>query len=506
MDILEERVNEISRPKPPNYNRPWLGFLIKRLFDILSAFFGLLFLWPVFLFVAVRIKQDSPGPIYYHGPRSGKNGKVFQIYKFRTMYETSESYSGSNVTSHDDCRVTKLGAWLRDSKVNELPQLWNILKGDMSLVGPRPEHPDIVAGWPAEVRDEILSVRPGITSQASVTYRDEEKLLSSTSVMDEYLTTILPDKLRLDQLYVRYFSLAGDLDVIFMTLTFLLPGFRRKQLPETTLFEGPLQWFLRKIITWFLVDTVVAFCAISLVVVLWRAQKPLDVGFPNMLTIAAGLSGGLAITNTLFGLKRINWRYASPIHVFDIALSTVFAMLCFLVIESVYTDLQLPIPLIFEFGLFSFIGFVGIRYRERLLTGLASRWIRWRAQSRAMGERVLIIGAGDCGQLAIWLMEKSNLSSAFSIVGLVDDDYHKVNQRINGYTVLGTIHDLPEIVNRKSIGLVMFAINKISKCDRDRIMETINRLPVRVLMIPDLLTVVSNYFTKQVKLADQSNG
>jgi lipopolysaccharide/colanic/teichoic acid biosynthesis glycosyltransferase len=503
MDFIDKQVTNREKKFPVLSERPKISFLMKRLFDVIGSCIGLFLIWPFLLFFAIRLKIDSPGPAYYQGPRSGKNGRIFQIYKFRTMYECPESYAGAQVTSQDDNRITKYGAWLRDTKINELPQLWNILKGDMSFVGPRPEHPDIVAQWSEEVQREILSVRPGITSPASVTYRNEEKLLSSTNVMDDYLQTILPDKLRLDLLYVRHFSVIGDLDVIFMTLTMLLPVLRKKQLPENSLFDGPLKWFVGKFVSWFLVDTVIAFMAISLIVLIWRVQAPFDIGFGRMFLTSACLSLGMSLTNTLFGLKRITWRYASPLHVVDLALSTIVAIVMFSVVAMVYTDLQLPIPLLVEFGLFSFIGFVAIRYRERLITGLASRWIRWRGQSNNIGERVLIIGAGDCGQLAIWLLEKSNLSSVFSIVGLVDDDYSKLNQRINGYQVLGTIHDLPEIISKKSIGLVMFAINKITEKEKKRILKSCQNLPVRILMIPDLLQVVSNYFIQQAKEAKQ---
>jgi FlaA1/EpsC-like NDP-sugar epimerase len=222
-----------------------------------------------------------------------------------------------------------------------------------------------------------------------------------------------------------------------------------------------------------------------------------------MLLITAFLSLILAITNSLLGLKRINWRYASPTHVVDIAISTSIALLIFSLLVVNTFKVNLPVPLIIEFGIFCFFGFVAIRYRERLITGLASRWIRWRAQTNAIGERVVVIGGGDCGQLAIWLLEKSNLSTAFSIIGIVDDDYAKQNQRINGYPVIGTVRDLPELVKQKSIGLVMFAISKISARDRETILQTVRTLPVNVIMIPDLLTVVSEYFTKQAKKAEE---
>ena len=122
----------------------------------------------------------------------GRGGRTFRILKFRTMYETPVSYSGPKVTAHDDPRVTPLGRWLRDTKLNELPQFWNVLKGDMSLVGPRPEDPDIAQSWPAAVRDEILSVRPGITSPASVLYRNEEALLCAEDVFRQYVARAEP--------------------------------------------------------------------------------------------------------------------------------------------------------------------------------------------------------------------------------------------------------------------------------------------------------------------------
>ena len=502
INLIDNQTADHANHNSSAVTRPWLSFFIKRVFDILGAFLGLFFLWPVFAYIAVRIKHDSPGPVYYHGPRTGLNNKVFQIYKFRTMYESPDSYNGSPLTAKNDSRITPFGEWLRDTKINELPQLWNVLKGDMSFVGPRPENPGIADNWPEEVRNEVLSVRPGITSPASVVYRNEEDLLSSQSVMDDYLRTILPEKLRLDQLYVRYYSILGDLDVIFLTLTLLLPMWRTSKVTEHRLFEGPFSWVLRKLISWFLVDTGVAFLSISLVILLWRAFAPLDVGFTRMALIASALALGLAITNTFFGIKNITWRYASPIHVLDLAFSTLVAMLFFVGLSALYSEIQLPAPMLAEFGIFSFFGFVVVRYRERLITGLGSRWIRWRAQSSTLGERVLVIGAGDCGQLAIWLLEKSKLSHLFSIVGLVDDDLRKVNQRVNGIPVLGTMRDLSDIVKKKSIGLVLFAINKISPKERDKILEKVNELPVRVLVIPELLDVLSNYFSKQARKAE----
>ena len=190
----------------PDMKKSPLFNLLFRARDIFIASVGLIFLSPLFVFIAIKIKRDSPGPVFYRGPRVGKDGVPFKILKFRTMYENSASYQGPRITGENDSRVTKVGSWLRETKLNELPQLWNVLTGDMSLVGPRPEDPEIAKTWPQELRREILSIRPGITSPASVLFRDEETMLSSDFLMETYLGAIQPNKLRLDQLYVRCFS------------------------------------------------------------------------------------------------------------------------------------------------------------------------------------------------------------------------------------------------------------------------------------------------------------
>ena len=231
------------------------GDLLKRVFDVLVAAFGLLLLSLVFLYIAWRIKRDSPGPVFYRGRRASRAGGVFDILKFRTMYEHPGSYQGPPITGDDDSRITLLGKWLRDNKLNELPQLWNVLKGEMSLVGPRPEDPEIAAEWPADVRQEVLSVCPGITSPSSVIYRDEEKRLNGAGFMQIYLKDILPSKLRLDQLYVRYHSFSNDLDVLFYTLLILLPRLKKTSPPEESLIVGPFSNFVRRHFRWFAVDT-----------------------------------------------------------------------------------------------------------------------------------------------------------------------------------------------------------------------------------------------------------
>jgi hypothetical protein len=413
------------------------------------------------------------------------------------MYEHIGSYNGTRVTAKDDQRITPFGRWLRDTKMNELPQLWNVLIGEMSFVGPRPEDPDIVATWTEEMRREVLSVRPGITSPASVIYRDEEALLTSQGIMDQYLQSILPEKLRLDQLYVRNHGLINDLDVIFMTFVLLLPKIRKIGVDESTLFSGPLYNFTRRYLSWFVIDTLVAFLSISFVGVLWRFGEPLNLGLGPALGIAIAIALLLGITNTLFGLKRITWRYASPTYVLDLAFSTGISLIILSLLDYyLFTPPLIPLRLIADVGVLTFLGFVVTRYRERIFTGLASRWLAARGQTGALGERVLIIGAGECGELAVWLLKKSRYRNAFAIVGFVDDDFHKQNYKINNYPIMGTTRDIPNLVAKKNIGMILYAISKCSATDRKRILTLCKGTSTRVVIIPNLMKALEESMQK----------
>jgi lipopolysaccharide/colanic/teichoic acid biosynthesis glycosyltransferase len=212
----------------------------KRLFDLVVAASGLFLLCPLFILIAAWLRCDSPGPVFYRGKRVGRLGRVFYILKFRTMHDTARDNAGPRLTAQDDPRITRLGRWLRATKLNELPQLWNVLVGEMSMVGPRPEDPQLCDHWPEEVRHEVLSLRPGITSPASLLYRNEESLLHSDRLMETYFEVILPGKLRLDQRYVRCRSFWLDLDILLWTLWILFIKPRRFPGPrEDQLFSGP---------------------------------------------------------------------------------------------------------------------------------------------------------------------------------------------------------------------------------------------------------------------------
>lgn len=189
---------------------------IKYLFDRTVAFIGLLVLWPVLLVVAVLIRVKMPGgPVIFKQRRVGRNGRLFTMYKFRSM---TVGHGGSSISVAGESRITPLGAKLRRYKLDELPELWNVLIGDMSFVGPRPDVPGYADQLKGEDR-EVLKLRPGITGPASLKYRDEEELLAQQTEPQKYNDEVIfPDKVRINRYYLHHYSFVKDIQMIFCTV------------------------------------------------------------------------------------------------------------------------------------------------------------------------------------------------------------------------------------------------------------------------------------------------
>jgi len=191
--------------------------MIKRLFDIIISFIGLLILLPFLLMLALAILIDSPGGVFYRQVRIGKHEKPFRIFKFRSMRSGSDK-KGLLTVGNTDMRITKVGKFIRKYKLDEFAQLINVLKGDMSLVGPRPEVPKYVDMYNAEQK-EIFKVKPGITDYASIEYSDENELLAQAEDAEKtYIEEIMPAKLKLNRKYIETMSLKTDIQIIWMTL------------------------------------------------------------------------------------------------------------------------------------------------------------------------------------------------------------------------------------------------------------------------------------------------
>jgi len=493
---------------------------LKRLFDISIAFLGLVLSSPVLIFLAWLIKRDSPGPALFRSPRIGRRGRVFRMLKFRTMYERPESYQGTPVTAQDDPRITPVGRWLRDTKLNELPQLWNVLKGEMSLVGPRPEDPQIVETWPEAVRSELLSVRPGMTSPASVLYRDEEGMLHNSHVMEAYLGEILPSKLRLDQLYVRHRSFWGDLDLLFWTFLVLIPQAKTYSPPEEILFVGPIWKLMRRHVSWFAADAVVTFLAMGLTGLIWRSFGPLQIGWDRAIGLALGFALLFSFAGAILGANRIDWSKASATDVFDLLPGAILASAIALLVNhlvhfsypqgegikvGIYWSAEplLPIGMVLTAAGLSVFGFVVLRYRSRLITGLATRWVIWRRPSAA-NEQVLIVGGGETGQFAAWMLSQGNQPVSFRVAGFVDDDLYKQGIRIRGINVLGQRSDIPDLVEKYDIGIIIFAIHNISAKHRNQLLKICSLTPARVTLFPDIPAALGQLISLEREKSESS--
>jgi hypothetical protein len=422
------------------------------------------------------------------------------------MYETAESYLGPKVTSNDDPRVTHIGRWLRDTKINELPQLWNVIRGEMSLVGPRPEDPDIVSEWTDEERSEILSVRPGITSPASVIYHDEEKLIDLRNVMGMYFDEILPKKLRLDMLYARHRSFFADLDILFLTFMIAFPRMLKRSLPDTAFFSGWIHRLANRFVSWMVVDTFTAFLVIVVTGIFYRNQAPLNWGFFPLAVFTIILSFLFGVTNAVWRLDRVVWSRATLQDAIKLLITSgivtfVLMFLNYLQARYVWSPFPaLPQSMLFTIGILTAIGFLFARYRVRFFNSLTGGWSILNNPAVAFGERVIIVGCGEESKLALWLLHRSYFRYAFKIVGMVDDNPTLRGMRVEGCTVLGEVKDLPKLIVQNQVGLLICTI-PTSKLEQ---VKKLNRYYLRIVALDEILGALYQVLLQPVTLMGYS--
>jgi diguanylate cyclase (GGDEF)-like protein len=479
--------------------------VLKRAFDIIVALLGLILLSPFFMIIARLVKRDTPGPVFYSGPRVGKDGRIFRMVKFRTMFESPDSYSGPRLTAQGDTRITPLGMWLRDTKINELPQLWNVLIGDMSLVGPRPEDPEIAKSWPEDAGSKITSIRPGITSPASILYRDEEKLLSQKGALDEYYKSILPEKIRLDLLYVHHHSFFSDLDTIFWTLFILVPSWAKLKIPETHFFAGPIARISHRYVSWFFIDLLTSLAVIGFSAIIWRTQFPLNWGVKYIFLLGVILAVLFSGVNSITGLNRIVWTHSTSADAIGLILSSGFVTV--LILGLNYLDLKLewlglpslPKLMIIAIGGLSGISFIITRYRLLLLKVVADWWLSLRRNNMVLGERVLVIGDGEAGQIATWLLSRPMYRTAFTVVGVINDnDPSRDGMKFYGHRMLGTLKDIPKVIRRYDVGVILSTTPIESKEVNEHIFELCRKNNLRLIFLNDLTRMVEQQETQPV--------
>ena len=422
--------------------------MMKRFIDILVALCGLILCLPLFVMIAVLIKLDSPGPIFFTQRRTGKGFRTFDIYKFRSMVQDA-SNKGGGLTIGRDSRVTRIGTFLREYKLDELPQLINVLKGEMSLVGPRPELPRYVE----QFRDEysiVLTVRPGLTDLASLRYINESKLLGKfDSPEEEYLKNILPQKIRMAIMYIEHASLTFDMAILVQTF-FNIFGVR------VDIFKFHKQphdgndhtfGFIATSKKWILICRRPLVITLDLLLIILANYLAFWLRFDGQIPdeeyslFLQTLPWLLLIRGVIFSLFRLNeglWRYTSvwDLQCILIGVST-STLIFYAVVHWGFGFISYPRS-IFIVDSILLIGFLsGIRLPKRLYReGILGN----------QKKRVLIIGAGDSGEMIVREMKGDPLNQ-YKPIGFVDDDPSIVGQRIHGVKVLGPQHNIGEIID-----------------------------------------------------------
>lgn len=470
---------------------------MKRTFDVCMAALGLVLTAPLLILISILIKLDSQGPVIFRQVRVGQGFRPFAIQKFRTM--TVDALGTClPLTVGQDPRITRIGRILRKFKLDELPQLLNVLVGDMSFVGPRPEVPRYVERLRSEFA-EVLTVRPGITDLASLRYIDEATLLAfSSNPEEEYQIKILPEKLRLAKLYIRHMSLRFDLAIVVQTLlhiarlpvvVFMLPELKTAVEPSltspwTSLTSLILKWRKPIIVV---LDVVLIILANYFAFVL-RYDGSIPEGeihtFERTVLALVAIRG---VAFALFGLNEGLWRYTSIWDLQNIMGGVLTSTVVFYGWVHWVMGISSYPRSIFAIDAILLIGFLaGMRLSSRVLRDKSI------FQNR---RKVLIIGAGDSGERVVREMKTRKVFNCRPI-GFVDDNVGLLNQRIHGVRVLGTVQDLPKLVEGLRPEVVVVAVpNSAPEFLRDLVIKlepynvSIKTLPAKEELLADQSTV-----------------
>ncbi len=466
--------------------------MLKRTIDILIAFLALLLISPLFALAAVFIKLDSPGPVFFRQERVGQFGRTFRIFKFRTM-TVAPAGVDMQLTVAGDARITRVGYWLRRSKFDELPQLLDVLRGTMSLVGPRPEVPRYVEHYPAAWRERLLSVRPGVTDFASVHYRNENDLLAQTDDPErEYLRVILPSKLRYSLHYVENQSLANDFQVIGLTLKVIIaPALssarNAMRITDANFWSSVEQRMsaLRR------ANRVYATISDSiLVLACWQVTYLFRLGFerwqPERPWYDGYVSIGVVITyilcTTLTGVPRALWRFFG----FDDFRRLTLGCLLAGVVSACWVRMAqlsgVPRAVLVLHPLFCILVLALARMGWRLL------WEHARSKAGAQEgfeqRRAIVLGAGE---LARRLITSIQGHEGWTVLAMLDDDPAKQGLRIAGVSVQGRVADLalPHVLAGATH--VVLANESLAPEERKEMVNLARRTGLTLMTVEDAL-------------------
>lgn len=463
--------------------------MLKRLLDVLVAVSALLLLSPVFLVVALWIVLDSPGPVFFRQERVGLRGRTFRILKFRTMAQQQPA-GGLQITSSQDARITRAGAFLRRSKLDELPQLIDVLRGTMSLVGPRPEVPRYVAEYPAEQRERLLSVRPGITDFASLRFRNEGDLLAQADDPERvYLEVILPEKLRVATNYVEHATMAADLRALGLTLrTVFLPQRRLSQVKnmiDQHRFWSRIESRLERSgpgVRWLAmaVDAMVVLAAWHLTYLFrlgverWSPGRPWYDDLVSLGVVAAYL-----VALQISGARQAVWRFFAFEDVRRIFVACMMAGFFSATWIQLAHLVGVARAVLVLHPVFTVLGLVLVRMMLRMV------WEHAHAVSgRGTGDanQAIILGAGETARRLIAGLHQRQ---GWKVLMLLDDDPQLQGLRIAGVPVAGPLSRVrdPSLTALATHVIVAYTSQDADRRERALLLAADAGLPV--LTVPD---------------------
>ena len=420
--------------------------MVTRLIDIVLSIIGIIIVLPFFPFIALFIKLDSKGPVFYLGDRVGKDMRIFKMYKFRTMLETPVQI-GESISPQYDPRVTPFGRILRRTKINELPQLINILKGEMAFVGPRPETPDLAELYP-EAAKEVFSIKPGLVGPSQIIGRNEEELYPpGVDVKKYYIEKIVPGKVELDLKYKRTAGIFKYFMYILLGIKITITGV----LSQKYIKHNRSQAYL------LFADVLLIIASFVIAHGIERNDMPQGSAWASLFT---GLLAVLSIRVPCFlfaGLYNSLIRYISYHDIFRILKGATYGSLA-LVMVSLFLD---------GFLVYSkLVAFIDLCCLVLLLSGLRfALKIYWERSHLAKDvektNRILIFGAGDTGALAYRALVSEN-GCPFEVVGFVDDAPEKHGKMLHGLKVLGDRYHIQALARLYKVGEIVFATSKLS--------------------------------------------
>ena len=414
--------------------------VVKRLVDILLSLIGIIVTFPFLPLIALLIKLDSNGPIFYLADRVGKGRKNFRMYKFRTMVVTPIE-AGESVCPQYDPRVTTFGRFLRRTKMNELPQFINILKGEMSFVGPRPEAPDLAELYPEEAK-KVFSVKPGLISPATVLGRNEEEVYPpGVDVKKYYIEKILPDKVKLDIEYIQDPTLFKDLKVIFAGGMATLIG----MVGRRHIHDNRSQIYLY-IADLFLI--IGSYLSVN-IVYSWNLSRGMDLiglllNLPLIILVRS-------LCNIYFGMYSALIRYISYPDIFGVLKGVTCGSCCLVLIGSGFgLNHYVSLIALIDWGCLILL-LSGLRFSLRLY------WEKTHSRNKAnQKRRILIYGACDAGNAACMAFA-SGKYWPYEVVGFIDDSPDKYGKTLNGRKVMGNKYHIKELARLYRIDEVLIS-------------------------------------------------